>query len=144
MHHVQGRPRRHNRATSSSVGGEGRRLSSTAELSVVGFRHAEAVDHCREAAIRAMNEGLPSGWDIDRVRSMGLPEARLLDSGTPVMVEVNGGHQPLTPRVAIYCDGDYYLVLDDDGLWYVGHEVEGTVVCWASYGSDLEVAIQAL
>ena len=100
---------------------------------------ARAGDHA------LVNEAWPEGWDIDRVRSMGLPTAQMMEPGTPVVVEVRGGHQPMAPRLAISCDGDYHLVLDnDDGLWYMGHDVGGTVVCWASYGADLKAAIEAL
>ena len=86
---------------------------------------------------------LHQGWDLDRVRSL-VPDARLVQPGMPVLVEVPGGNQPLSPRVTIQCDSDRYLVLDDDGLWYMGHKVDGAVVCWASYGDDLEAAIAAL
>ena len=54
-------------------------------------------------------------------------------------------HDDLDVDVVIDCGG-YWLVREtDSGEWFMGRsEAESTIVCWASYGTDLETEILAL
>ena len=92
-------------------------------------------------------DALPSGWTLDRVREVGQLRAapRLLDPATPVTIETSSGVEPVDASVLIEC-GDLILVLDsDDGAWLMGqHDADGAVRCWASYGTDLGVALRSL
>ncbi|GAA0317802.1 hypothetical protein GCM10010302_66090 [Streptomyces polychromogenes] len=93
-----------------------------------------------------MNTGLPDGWTIERVRSAsGDPEAALLSLERLVVVEVHGlaDYVLLQPAV-ILSFHDLCLVRADDD-WFMGQlDDDGSVICWASYGSDLDEAIRGL
>lgn len=88
--------------------------------------------------------GLPEGWEIGRVRRVAQGDAELLPPDTPAVVDVAGSHESLNPSCTISFGG-LCLVLSDDGEWYMGElGADGVIVCWGSYGSDLERAIRAL
>ncbi|MFJ9939867.1 hypothetical protein [Streptomyces erythrochromogenes] len=93
-----------------------------------------------------MNSGLPAGWTIERVRALsGDPSATPIDSDRLVVVEVAGqeGYEPLQPDVILAFHG--LCLVRDDGEWFMGQlDADGSVVCWASYGSDLAEAIRSL
>ncbi|MFJ7913177.1 hypothetical protein [Kitasatospora sp. NPDC096204] len=93
-----------------------------------------------------MITGLPDEWTIERVRSeSGDPEAALLSLERLVVVEDHGlaDYVPLQPDV-ILSFHDLCLVRADED-WFMGHlDVDGSVICWASYGSDLDEAIRGL
>ncbi|MFJ8210337.1 hypothetical protein [Streptomyces sp. NPDC096033] len=93
-----------------------------------------------------MNSGLPVGWTIERVRALsGDPSAAALSFGRLVVVEVagQGDYEPLRPDV-ILAFHELCLVRDD-GEWFMGQlDDDGSVICWASYGSDLAEAIRSL
>lgn len=93
-----------------------------------------------------VNDGLPDGWTIERVRSAsGDPEAALLPLERIVVAEEHGraDYALLRPEV-ILSFHDLCLVRADDD-WYMGQlDSDGSVICWASYGSDLGEAIQGL
>ncbi|MFJ9447899.1 hypothetical protein ACIRRH_39640 [Kitasatospora sp. NPDC101235] len=93
-----------------------------------------------------MNAGLPTGWTIERVRSAsGDPEAALLSLERLVVVEEYGhaDYIPLQPDV-ILSFHDLCLVRAKDD-WFMGQlDDDGSVICWASYGSDLDEAIRGL
>ncbi|MCF3103010.1 hypothetical protein IPZ58_15640 [Streptomyces roseoverticillatus] len=93
-----------------------------------------------------MNSGLPAGWTIERVRSLsGDPSAVALSCDRLVVVEVVGrdDYKPLRPD-AILAFHELCLVRDD-GEWFMGQlDDGGSVICWASYGSDLSEAIRSL
>ncbi|MFD4915017.1 hypothetical protein ACFWNR_17540 [Streptomyces virginiae] len=62
-----------------------------------------------------------------------------------VVVEAagSGAHEPLHPDV-ILAFHELCLVRDD-GEWFMGQlDADGSVTCWASYGSDLAQAIRCL
>ncbi|MEV6583650.1 hypothetical protein AB0M92_36530 [Streptomyces sp. NPDC051582] len=93
-----------------------------------------------------MNSALPAGWTIERVRAgSGDPSAIPLSVDRLVVLEVagQGGYEPLQPD-AILAFHELCLVRDD-GEWYMGQlGADGSVMCWASYGSDLAEAIRGL
>ncbi|WP_225827849.1 hypothetical protein [Streptomyces naphthomycinicus] len=93
-----------------------------------------------------MNSGLPTGWTIERVRALsGDPGAAPLSSDRLVVLEVAGqdDYEPLRPYV-ILAFHELCLVREDDE-WFMGQlDDDGSVICWASYGSDLAEAIHGL
>ncbi|MEV7558793.1 hypothetical protein [Streptomyces sp. NPDC089795] len=93
-----------------------------------------------------MNSELPAGWTIERVRALsGDPSAAQLSFDRLVVVEVadQGDYEPLRPDVMLAFH-DLCLVRDD-GEWFMGQlDDDGSVICWASYGSDLAEAIRSL
>lgn len=93
-----------------------------------------------------MDEELPQGWTIDRVRRIsGDHEATVLPPERLVVLEQHGtrDYVPLQP-VIIIAFHELCLVCAD-GEWFMGNlGTDGSVVCWASYGSDLEEAIRGL
>jgi hypothetical protein len=96
---------------------------------------------------RVDRDGLPVGWTLDRVREVGqLRDAPyLLDRGTPVTLDTPAGHQAIDPSVLIECGG-LILVLDSvENEWLMGQQADdGSVLCWSSYGADLEFALKSL
>ncbi|MFH7599284.1 hypothetical protein WDV06_29925 [Streptomyces racemochromogenes] len=93
-----------------------------------------------------MDSGLPAGWTIERVRALsGDSSAAPLSLDRLVVVEVagQGDYEPLRPDV-ILAFHELCLV-KDDGEWFMGQlDDDGSVICWASYGSDLAEAIRSL
>ncbi|MGW3321462.1 hypothetical protein [Streptomyces virginiae] len=93
-----------------------------------------------------MNSGLPAGWTIERVRALsGDRSAALLSCDRFVVVEPAGqaDYEPLRPDVMLAFH-DLCLVRDE-GEWFMGQlDADGSVICWASYGSDLAEAIRGL
>jgi hypothetical protein len=94
-----------------------------------------------------VNEGLPAGWTIERVRqASGDSEAAVVSPGRRVRVlEVgsNGSFVPLEAEVIISFHGLCLVLADDD--WYMGHfNDDGSADCWASYGSNFEEALRGL
>jgi hypothetical protein len=87
---------------------------------------------------------LPEGWTLERVRAVANGPADLLPAITSAWLKGYGEDQRLTPRCVISFSG-LCLVLDDDGVWYMGAaNADGAIVCWAGYGDDLELAIRSL
>jgi hypothetical protein len=86
------------------------------------------------------------GWTIDRVRRVsGDPEATVLSPERLVVVEERGSADriPLHPEIII--SFHELCLASADGEWFMGNlGADGSVVCWASYGSDLEEAIRGL
>ncbi|MFD5421779.1 hypothetical protein ACFWJT_27560 [Streptomyces sp. NPDC127069] len=93
-----------------------------------------------------MNSELPAGWTMERVRALsGDPSAVSLSFDRLVVLEVagQGDYEPLRPDV-ILAFHDLCLVRDD-GEWFMGQlDDDGSVICWASYGSDVAEAIRGL
>ncbi|MFB6823116.1 hypothetical protein ACFCXA_16200 [Streptomyces virginiae] len=93
-----------------------------------------------------MDSELPAGWTIEHVRALsGDRSAAPLSRDRMVVVETAGqeDYEPLHPDV-ILAFHDVCLVRDD-GDWYMGQlDDDGSVICWASYGSDLAQAIRCL
>ncbi|MFE9637065.1 hypothetical protein [Streptomyces sp. NPDC006463] len=89
---------------------------------------------------------LPAGWTIGRVRAhSGDPSAISLSIDRLVVLEVagQGDYELLRPDV-ILAFHDLCLVRED-GEWFMGQlDGDGSVICWASYGSDLAAAIRGL
>ncbi|MFG2668332.1 hypothetical protein ACGFY6_29365 [Streptomyces sp. NPDC048387] len=92
-----------------------------------------------------MNSELPAGWTIERVRALsGDASAASLSFDRLVIVEMagKGDYEPLRPDV-ILAFHELCLVRDD-GEWFMGQlDDDGSVICWASYGSALAEAIRA-
>ncbi|MFB7374884.1 hypothetical protein ACFC0D_34160 [Streptomyces sp. NPDC056222] len=93
-----------------------------------------------------MNSGLPAGWTIEHVRAFsGDSSAAPLSFDRLVVVETAGqdDYEPLRPDV-ILAFHELCLVMHD-GEWFMGQlDDDGSVICWASYGSDLAEAIRSL
>lgn len=92
-----------------------------------------------------MNSGLPAGWTIERVRALaGDPSAAPLSFDRLVVVEPAGqsDYEEIRPD-AMLAFHDLCLVRDD-GEWFMGELDDGSVICWASYRSDLAEAIRSL
>jgi hypothetical protein len=70
---------------------------------------------------------------------------RLLDPTTPVTIETGSGARPIECSVLIDC-GDLVLAFDPvERDWLMGQQADdGTVACWASYGTDLDFALKSL
>ncbi|MFB6843040.1 hypothetical protein [Streptomyces sp. NPDC056361] len=93
-----------------------------------------------------MNSSLPTGWTIERVRAVsGDASAVVLSADRLVVVENvdQGDYDTLQPAVIL---GFHELCLvQDDDEWFMGQlDEDGSVTCWASYGSDLAEAIRSL
>jgi hypothetical protein len=102
--------------------------------------------------IRLVEDRLPEGWTLDRVRDVAQsPGAELWPATVPVVVEtyppgnnVDAEREAIVPDVIIRFE-DLALVRpvgEDD--WYMGQFDGDQLVCWGSYGPDLERAILAL
>ncbi|MFF5393457.1 hypothetical protein ACFY5H_35070 [Streptomyces sp. NPDC013012] len=93
-----------------------------------------------------MDSGLTAGWTIERVRALsGDPSTAPLSLDRLVVVEVadQSAYELLRPNV-ILAFHELCLVRDD-GEWFMGQlDDDGSVICWASYGSDLAEAIRSL
>jgi hypothetical protein len=92
---------------------------------------------------------LPGGWDLDRVRAMGVLEARLLPLDTYVVLDTRAGTRSdyieLAPSAILDCGGLRLVCNQDDGIWYMGSPAaDGEILCWGPYGDDLGDAIRAL
>jgi hypothetical protein len=92
---------------------------------------------------------LPDGWDLDRVRAMGVTDAGLLPLDTYVVLDKRDGtgsdYEELTPTAILDCGGLCLVRNHGDGLWYMGsRSASGEILCWAAYGNDLGDAIKAL
>jgi hypothetical protein len=91
---------------------------------------------------------LPDGWTIERVaEAANDPEARLLDLERSVWYRGTG--EPVEPvelePAVIVGLTDVCLVQVEDGTWYAGRlDADGSILCWESYGDDLEAAIEAV
>ena len=75
----------------------------------------------------------------------GDPEAALLTLELLVVIEEHdrSAYDSLRPDVILSFHGLCLVRADDD--WYMGQlDSDGSVICWASYGSDLGEAIQGL
>jgi hypothetical protein len=93
---------------------------------------------------------LPDGWDLTRLRSIE-PAARLLPAdGRHVVVPNPIGSQTeyreLRAAVVIDVSGQCLVrEAGEDAWWMDGLDPsDGTIVCWGSYGDDLDQAMQAL
>ncbi|MEU7109302.1 hypothetical protein ABZ951_30300 [Streptomyces sp. NPDC046215] len=93
-----------------------------------------------------MNADLPDGWTMERVRSVsGDAAADLLSLERLVVVEKFGSadYDVLQPEVILSFHGLCLARADDE--WFMGElDADGSLICWASYGSDLAEAIRGL
>lgn len=93
-----------------------------------------------------MNTELPDGWTIERVRLTADDDAaQLLTLDRRVTVTWYGhrDHEVLRPDLVISFTG--ICLARADGEWFMGElDADGSLVCWSSYGTDLERAIRGL
>jgi hypothetical protein len=93
-----------------------------------------------------VDRALPDGWTIDRVRGVsGDVEATGLSPDRRVVLEEHGteDHTLLQPEIII--SFHELCLVSADGEWFMGNlAADGSVACWASYGSDLGQAIRGL
>ena len=98
---------------------------------------------------------LPDGWTIERVaEAANDPDAHLLDLERSVWYRATGAgtgepSEPVEPvelePAVIVGLTDVCLVQVEDGTWYAGRlDADGSILCWESYGDDLEAAIEAV
>jgi hypothetical protein len=95
-------------------------------------------------------DNLPNGWTIDRIRTL-LPNARLLPLDTYVVVLAGDDYDEIKPIVIVGEGGDREgetVLLVEEGCsdWLMGifDKSDGSIVCWGSYGDDLEAAIRSM
>ncbi|MGW3516269.1 hypothetical protein [Streptomyces hydrogenans] len=98
--------------------------------------------------MRRVNDGLPDGWTIERVRrAADDPEATLLTLDRQVVVEDRDrrDHVSLRPDTILgFPAFDLSLVRVGDD-WYMGQlETDGSVLCRAIYGTDLGAVIRGM
>jgi hypothetical protein len=91
---------------------------------------------------------LPDGWTIERVaEAANDPDAQLLDLERSVWYRGAGeAAEPveLEPAVIVGLT-DVCLVQVEAGAWYAGRlDADGSILCWESYGDDLQAAIDAV
>lgn len=95
-----------------------------------------------------MTATLPAGGTVERVRAVSGDEAAtMLSLERLVVTELPGqvDYAPLRPVIILGFHDLCLLRAEDDDDWYMGQvDAEGSVICWASYGSDLGEAIQGL
>ncbi|NXY99439.1 hypothetical protein HYE82_34730 [Streptomyces sp. BR123] len=93
-----------------------------------------------------MNSFLPAGWTIERVRTLsGDAGAALLTLDRLVVAEDAGQGDYTTLRPDTILGFHDLCLVQDDGEWFMGRlDNDGSVICWASYGSDLHEAIRGL
>lgn len=90
--------------------------------------------------------GLPPGWTLQRVQTLE-PASELLDpSDHDVFFSDGRTLEELKPECIISFSGLCLVRVTGDSEWYMGDlgDLGGSIVCWSSYGSDLERAIHAL
>ncbi|MGK5543358.1 hypothetical protein ACSNOH_01230 [Streptomyces sp. URMC 127] len=83
---------------------------------------------------------------MERVRALsGDPSAALLSFDRLVVVEVAGQADYELLRPDVILSFHELCLVRDDGEWFMGQlNNDGSVICWASYGSDLAEAIRNL
>jgi hypothetical protein len=93
-----------------------------------------------------VDSGLPKGWTIDRVRrASGDAEASVLSPDRLVTVEDHDAAVPSPLAAEVIIAFHDLCLVGADGEWYMGSlGADGSVACWASYGSELGKAIGAL
>ncbi|WP_051709023.1 hypothetical protein [Streptomyces sp. NRRL S-350] len=93
-----------------------------------------------------MNPNLPDGWTIERVRrASGDAEADRLSLERLVVVARydSADYDVLEPDLILSVGGLCLARVGDE--WFMGEiDVDGSVICWASYGPDLAEAIRGL
>ncbi len=93
-----------------------------------------------------MTSPLPTGWTIERIRTLSQDRsAAALSLDRFVVVEDSGQGEYTTLRPEVILGfHDLCLVLED-GEWFMGQlDTDGSVACWACYGSDMAEAIRNL
>ena len=94
-----------------------------------------------------IGEGLPDGWTLDRVREVGhlRDPPRLLDLSTQVILDTPSGRSAVEPATIIDCGGLVVVLDGSDASWLKGMQLDdGSIICWGSYGDDLERALRGL
>ncbi len=92
--------------------------------------------------------GLSDGWDIVRATSIE-PSAEMLDPKRHSVFTEVGSRRDLEQLEAdciLSFSGHCLVKVAPDGDWYMGNldTTDGSIVCWGSYGHDLERAIRSL
>ena len=94
-----------------------------------------------------MEELLPAGWDLARVRAMW-PGAELLPTDGHPVYRTKGPHQvdELKAELILNFNGMCLVRAVGDPAWWMGQlkQSDGSIVCWSQYGTDLQRAIEAL
>jgi hypothetical protein len=91
-----------------------------------------------------MDSALPAGWTIERVRLLsGDESAMLLSPERLVVIEERLDYAPLQPDLILAFHDMCLVRVEED--WFMGQlEADGSIICWASYGTDLHEAILGL
>lgn len=91
--------------------------------------------------------GLPAGWTVERLRAVSGDRAAVpISPDRPVSVVVGPpDSEPTALRPdLVLAFGGLCLVREDDE-WYMGSlNDDGSVICWAGYGDNLEEALRGL
>jgi hypothetical protein len=93
-----------------------------------------------------VDTGLPEGWTIDRVcRVSGVSEATVLSLERLVVLEKHNSMDYVTLQPEIIISFHELCLVSAGDEWFMGSpDSDGSVICWGSYGSDLEEAIRGL
>lgn len=89
---------------------------------------------------------LPDGWDIERIRSRAGCSVEVLPCDRRVSLDLPGQGAQSLPAACILSFGGLCLVRSVGAPdWYMGLlDHDGSITCWASYGTDLGTAIDGL
>lgn len=89
---------------------------------------------------------LPDGWDIERVRSRAGCDVEVLSCDRHVILDMPGQGAQFLKAAWILSFGGSCLVRPVGAPdWYMGLlDRDGSITCWASYGTDLGTAIDGL
>ena len=88
---------------------------------------------------------LPAGWSLERIKDMGIAAPELVTRPVTVMEYGVDDVFELSARVILDLGGLCLVLCDIEEDWHMGQWDDATtIVCWASYGTDLEYAINAL
>ena len=94
---------------------------------------------------------LPSGWSIERLRELGgATEFDVVEQTSLVAYQVasasgSGDLQKFTIDAAIDFAGLWLVHSTADDQWWMGQAGDdGEIICWSSYGTDLEEAFGGL
>lgn len=95
----------------------------------------------------AVDSELPAGWTVERLRAVsGDRTAVPISPDRPVQIaEGTLGGELTALRPDLVLAFGVLCLVREDGEWYMGSlNDDGSVICWAGYGDNLEEALRGL